>query len=59
MTLPFLRQGGEPPRRCSEVSWSPALLWGQLLSSGPNRHKDSWSVAPEWKIKCVETLAPH
>lgn len=56
MALPFLRQAGEPPRRCSEVSWSPALLRGKLLSSGPNGHKESWSVAPEWKIKCVETL---
>lgn len=56
MTLPFLGQGGEPPGRCSELSWSPALLWGKLLSSDPNRHKYSCSVAPEWKIKCVGTL---
>lgn len=56
MALPFLRRGGELPDRCSEFSWSTASLWGKLLSSSPNRHKYSWSVAPEWKIKCVETL---
>lgn len=56
MALPLRSLGREPPGGCSEGSWSPALLWGKLLSSGPNRDKYSWSVAPKWKIKCVETL---
>lgn len=59
MTLPFLRQGGGPPGRCSEFSWSPALLWGTLLSSAPT----DTTILGQWlqngKSSVLKHLAPH